>query len=536
MKTVKKNARYFKYLFLFGPLLVIAGVTAGIVSGAWSGVPLAILIAGFVIMGLWLLVISGTKGFWGRRSTQAGTNAMIATLSMLVILGLINFLSVRYGTRVDLTENQLLSLAPQSQQVVRNLEQPVKVWVFDPNPDLSDRELLENYRRYSPNLEFQFVDPQVQLSLAEKFKVQSPREVYLEYGAERQLLQSLSDTERLSEVRLTNAIERLTSDRIDTAYFLQGHGERPLELVEGGLAQAISRVEEKNFIPQPLNLADRAAVPEDASLVIVAGPKRPLFEGEVRALRDYLATGGSLLLMIDPDTNPELDSLLEDWGVEIDNRIVIDASGQGRVVGLGPATPLVTNYGDHPITQDFGNGISFYPLAQPVLTTPVDGVRETPLLLTNEQSWAESTPETQPLEFNEEEGDRIGPLVLGVALSRQTNTLSASPSPSPEASPSPDATSQTEQKSSESRLVVIGNSNFATNNLFEQQLNGDVFLNSVSWLGQRDEQALSLRPREQTNRRINLSPVQGSALAWISLLLVPLLGFTTAGVIWWRRR
>jgi ABC-type uncharacterized transport system involved in gliding motility auxiliary subunit len=93
-----------------------------------------------------------------------------------------------------------------------------------------------------------------------------------------------------------------------------------------------------------------------------------------------------------------------------------------------------------------------------------------------------------------------------------------------------------DQQKAESRLVVYGNSNFATNGWFEQQLNSDVFLNSVSWLSKRDEQALSIRPKEQRNRRINLTAVPAGLLGWTALAIVPLIGLTTAGFIWWRRR
>ncbi|HEY9599947.1 MAG TPA: Gldg family protein, partial [Cyanophyceae cyanobacterium] len=386
-------------------------------SDQWSPVAVGLLIAGLVIIGLWLVFLGSlTPGFWGRRSTQVGTNALISTVAMLVILGLINFLAVRYGARVDLTENQLFTLSPMSQQVVKNLQQPVKVWVFNPNPQASDRELLQNYRRYGSNLQFEFVDPQLKPGLAQKFNLKSIGEVYLEYGQARKLVQTVNDGERLSETKLTNAIEQLTSDRTDTVYFLQGHGERPLEAEEGGFSQAVTTLKDKNFTVQPLNLAERSEVPKDASLVVIAGPKRALFEAEVQSLRNYLLAGGSLLLMIDPDSNPGLDSLLADWGVKVDNQIVVDASGQGRLVNLGPATPLVTHYGNHPITRDFGNGYSFYPLARPIETKPVAGVTESPLVITNDQSWGESTPEKQPLQFDPN-SDRPGPLTLGVALS-----------------------------------------------------------------------------------------------------------------------
>jgi ABC-type uncharacterized transport system involved in gliding motility auxiliary subunit len=85
-------------------------------------------------------------------------------------------------------------------------------------------------------------------------------------------------------------------------------------------------------------------------------------------------------------------------------------------------------------------------------------------------------------------------------------------------------------------LVVFGNSNFATDGWFEQQLNSDVLLNSVSWLGKRDEQALSIRPKEQKNRRLNLTQAQSGVLGWTALAIMPLVGFTAAGLMWWRRR
>ncbi|HEY9612678.1 GldG family protein [Allocoleopsis sp.] len=607
MKTIKKKPKnnYLKYLFWLGPILSIMGLSARVVAGEWSPISSGLLIAGLAIIVLWLILLGSSPGFWGRRSTQAGTNAIIATLAMIVILGLINFLAVRYGQRIDFTENQLFTLSPLSQRVVRTLQQPVKVWVFSPNPNPNDLELLKNYRRYGSKLDYEFVDPQLKPGLAQQLNVKLPGEVHLKYGQKQKLVQTVNETDRLSEIKLTNSIEQLTSDRIDKVYFLQGHGERPLDEIEGGLSQALSALKDKSFTPLPLNLAERSEVPKDASLVVVAGPKRALFEPEVLALNNYLLTGGSLLLMLDPEINAAMDSLLADWGVKLDRQIVIDASGQGRVAGLGPATPLVTTYGNHPITKDFGNNYSLYPVAQPIEVIPKQGVTETPLLRTNEQSWAESTPEKQPLQFDPK-SDRPGPLTLAVALSRKAIPSSAlpasipqataspgklpSPSPSPtgqgKASPTPTAQAtaspgaspsptgqakasptptpqvtvtpgtspspssspigqaspllanegQTDKRTSESRLVVIGNSSFSTNGWFEQQLNGDVFLNSVSWLSKRDDQTLSIRPKEQKNRRTNLTSMQAGILGWTGLLIMPLLGLMTAGVMWWRRR
>ncbi|MEH1968685.1 GldG family protein [Nostoc sp.] len=576
MKIVAKK-KLWKYLFWLGPFLIAVGLTVGLVSEQWGLIPLIFLIAGIVISGLGIIWQSYQTNWWKRRSTQAGTNALVATLAVLAILGLINFLGTRYHLRADLTEAQLFTLAPQSLELVRALPQPVKVWVFDINQNPQDRELLENYKRQSSKFKYEYIDPQARPGLAEKFGVKDYGEVYLESGDKPQLVQTVNENERLSEVRLTSRLQQLTNSTITKVYLLQGHGERQLSAGKGAISQAVQGLSDKNYTTSPLNLAETSKVPQDAAVVIVAGPKRGLFEGEVKALQEYLNRGGNLLLMIDPNTDPKLNSLLQEWGVRLDNRLAVDISGES-VVGLGPAAPLVTEYGQHPITKDFDKGNSFYPVARPLEITSVPGVEATPLLRTKPypNSWAESDLQSEKLEFNADK-DLKGPLTLGVALTRKQATKSAStpqasplpspttqskasptPSPSPktpQALPLPSPTTQSKtsptppaspapnpsptpssQTATESRLVVLGNSNFATDGLFQQQLNGDVFLNSVTWLSQQNQQPLSIRPKEPKNRRITLTSTQANLLILSSLLLLPLIGLAAAVIIWWKRR
>jgi ABC-type uncharacterized transport system involved in gliding motility auxiliary subunit len=225
------------------------------------------------------------------------------------------------------------------------------------------------------------------------------------------------------------------------------------------------------------------------------------------------------MLLIDPRTSPGLDSLLDPWGVTLDDRIVLDTSGSGQLVGLGPAAPLVTDYGDHPITRDFRNGRSFFPLVRPINVEEVPGVTATPILKSNPQSRAEALSTKGELQYDEN-APPSGPYTLGVALSR----------------PVKGATPAAGEPSPESRLVVIGNATFATDGLFEQQLNGDVFLNAVSWLGQQTDATLSIRPREVTNRRIAMTVQQQIGLGVFALLVLPLIGFALAVLMWLRRR
>ncbi|MGB3293775.1 MAG: Gldg family protein, partial [Phormidesmis sp.] len=304
---------------------------------------------------------------------------------------------------------------------------------------------------------------------------------------------------------------------------------------------------------EPLNLANTGAFPADADVLIIAGPQQALFDKEVAAVKDYLEADGSVFIMIDPQIKSGLEDLMSQWGVVPEDTLVIDTSGGGQLVGLGPAAPLVTDYGDHPITAAFEDGRSFFPVVRPLQIQAVSKIEETPLLFTNQRSHA------QPITAGELSVDPDkapeGPFAIGVALSRPASETAEDPKlpnkPSPEQGDGIEDTSSAEAPSetaqgtdkpeldlpaAESRMVVIGNSSFATDGLFGQQLNGDVFLNSVNWLSKSDNPTLSIRPKEPTNRRFNLTVTQQILLMLLALVVFPLLGLIGAGTLWARRR
>jgi ABC-type uncharacterized transport system involved in gliding motility auxiliary subunit len=567
MTNLKKQL--WKFLFWLGPFCLMIGLTTGLVSGKWDIISLIFTIIGSLIIGLWIVVQSQKSKWWEQRSTQVGTNAIVATLAVFIILGLINFLGTRYQYRVDLTETQLYTLAPQSRELVRTLPKTIKVWLFSKVPYPPDKELLENYRRQSSKFEFEYVDPQARPGLTEKFDIQENGEVYLEFENKRQFVQIINEQIRLSEINLTNRLLQITSSSAPKVYFLQGHGEHELSGAKGALSSAVQSLNERFFNVSPLNLAETPKVPEDAAVVVVAGPKRGLFAGEVQALQTYLNQGGNLLLMIDPNTDPKIDSILQEWGVKLGDRLAIDLSSER--LQFGPADILVTQYGQHPISKDFGNNISVFPVTRPIEITPISGIDSTPLLKTKPfpDSWAESDQQSEKLEFNEGK-DLKGPLTIGAALTRKIpektqitptptpTTLPSSPSPTPTSNPSPSPTpspsspsptptptptststpspsSLSSQPTKESRLVVIGNSEFAINGIFQDNLNKDVFLNSVTWLSQQDQKPLSISPKEPKNRRLNLSSTQSNFLQ-ISVFLLPLIGLCASAFSWLKRR
>ncbi|NJM67066.1 MAG: hypothetical protein HC851_16060 [Acaryochloris sp. RU_4_1] len=535
----------------FGVALIVAGISAGVVSGQWRSLPLGIILSGGVLLGLsvfwrWQLITGGTSGhWWRRRSTQTSTNAIIATLSVVVILGLINFMVVRYPLRADLTEQKIYSLAPQTLNVLSALNKPLDVLVFIGN-DQADSEgqsqvvlqyqlLLKEYQRQQPQwFKFRFVDPQAEPGLARKYGIRNLGDTSLVYDNRTKLLST-----GLSEMNLTPAIATLTHHRQATAYFLQGHNEVPLSGLTESLAGAINQLKMEGIAVEPLNLSLQQQIPENADVVVIAGPKLPLLETEVSVLNTFLQKGGNLFLLLDPELDVGLKPILKSLGVTLDGRLIVDP----KHVRL--AWPAAIHYADHPITRSFSEKISFFPFAQAIDIEEQPDQQVINLLQTGEDTWAETDLTGQQIQFNPGR-DRKGPLTIGIAITRSLNPASPSSSSSSSPSSSPPSVSpkepipspETPKTTKTARIVIIGDSDFAKDDpYFQQTVNGDIFVNAVSWLSNdQDDPTLSIRPKQTIQRTLELSEQTNMFLSLVGIVLLPLGAFATAAALWWQRR
>ncbi len=509
---------------ILGLGVIAIGLLVGAALTGWTAVPLSLLAAGLALVVVWGLTHQREVSvFLGLRSTQTNANILVAVAAMAVILVLLNVVAVRYDLRLDLTEGGLFTLSPQTRQLVQGLAQPVKVWVVTTAPDPNLREQLERYRRLNPErFQFEFVDPNRDPLTVQRLQVTQNNTLVVEAGESRQQLPQPPAPEL--ESKLTPVLSKVVNRGELLAYFVQGHGEVSLEAREGTptLAQAVAALGQEGYRVEPLNLV-QSEIPDKADVLVLAGPQRALFPGEVEKLQEYLAKGGRLLLLIGPRVDAGLDPLLEEWGVVLGDDILIEVSSVSQLLGTGPAVALVTTYGDHPITAPLAEQrlMTLFPLARSVETQAREGIQATPLLRTSPQSWGETSPnlEAGPVQFDPAQ-DKPGPLTLGVALSRRL-----------------ESEKQDSQQSSapEARLVVIGNVNFALDGNLRQQGNRDLFLNAVNWLTEQTEQ-ISIRPKSITDRRLTLTDQNFRWLVLGSTVLLPLVALGVGAVLWWQRR
>lgn len=461
-----------------------------------------------------------------KRAGRYGTSAVLSTVLTIAILAMLGYLANWKTVRWDWSEDQVHSLTSQSVGVLEGLDQDVEVVALFPPLDAPPvRDLLDRYAYVSDRFNVTYADPNERPELLQRFAI-TPEE--LGQGLVRMSLAGESvNVQEVTEEKITNAMVKLTRIGVKKVYFLEGHNERGVEGEPGqardGFARAAESLRNENYQVETLLLAAKGQVPEDADVVVVAGPTRPLLAVEHTALEDYLARDGSLMVLIDPQASTDLGADLERWGVKLGEDVIVD-----RALALfGRATsPFAGSYSpEHDITKKMRETTLFHVARSTTLT---DGSGLTEIVFTGDAAWAERDLETFYGEGAAELGpdDLAGPVALAVAGSPAVVAASGSEGEGEEVA---------EPKPADARLVVFGDADFASNDLIESSANRDLFVNSVNWL-MGDVEAISIRPRLSRASRFQLSSDEFRTIRSLSLFVLPEAIAIIGVFVWWSRR
>lgn len=450
------------------------------------------------------------KTFSARRSTRMGANSLVIVLLVVGILAIGNFLAARHSLRWDFSENQNFTLAPQTYRVLRSLSHDVKVTVFTREKDpgfQSYKERLDSYRQASPKLTVEFIDPERHPKVAQSYGITRTDTAIFESGSQTVRVTSPS------EVELTGALLRVSKDNKKRILFLEGHGERGLDDKERtGYSLAKDALTKQGYDVGTLSLLQTAAVPENTAVLVLAGPRRPVTREEQERIQTYVDTGGHLLVLIDPDSQAELDPMLKHWGLGIGPGVLVDLQdrlAQGDLTAL-----LVRTFTEHEITQDLTSAVLF-PLARHVTFDEQIGKDwdYVPLARTSANSWAETDIKGRVVSLNEKE-DVKGPLPMAAALAPKK---------------------QPEEGKSRPAIVVIGNSTFATNAFLNFPGNTDFFLHAAGWLAEEPD-LIAISPKEPGLHPFTPNPAQERALLYLQVFLLPAATFLCGMMVWRKRR
>ncbi|MEB3285436.1 MAG: GldG family protein [Candidatus Sericytochromatia bacterium] len=490
---------------LAGSLLVtnVAGLAAKLPQGASEYMRLG----GFAMMGLYVLTLVMLKerevsSVLKHKNTGSFFNITLQIAAVIGILSAVNYFGTRHHARVDLTENKQYSLSEQSIKVAKDLKEPVSVMLFIRRSDTYAQNLETLWKQYayvSDKVKLEVVDVDQNPTLTRQNKITTSGSSILKRGA-----QSTTITGN-QEQDLTSALIKITRDSQKTIYFTVGHGELAYDKFDkDGISQLKDYLEKQSYKLDQLSLFVSGKVPSDAALVIVPAPTKPLSDKEMDALEAYIKDGGKVFVAANPQAETNVDKLTKRFGIAIKDDLILDP--KSNLYG-SLDVPVVTRFPYHVTTQNLQ--AAYFPGSRSLqkMDKQPEGVTNiSPLVETSDSAWGETDLKARPVQYDQGK-DTKGPIALMMVS----------------------------EMGAKGKLMVAGNGSFFSNAAFGNLNNGDLFLSAVNWMTGEDS-LVSIPPKEASNKQLNLTPAQYTAIFYGAVLGFPFTLLLLALFTWWRRR
>lgn len=446
-----------------------------------------------------------------RRRTGDRLNSAVMSLLLLVLAGLLAWLSVRYHWETDLTRGGRHELSQASRQVLDRMPGSIKVTSYARNdPDLRQlvRDFVDRYQRYKGNIELQFVNPDKVPDETRNLGISVNGELILRYNDRVEHVRSDSEQE------FTNALQRLLRGADTWLACIEGHGERdPLGKTRHDISIWASQMKNRGLNLQPINLGRLNSIPDNTAVLVIASPTTAYLPGEVDKILDYLAAGGNLLWLADPGEHDGLDKLRKYLGLEFPAGTIIDIAG--RVIGINdPTITLATRqlYTSQPAVDQF-DLTTLFPMALPIDANKSGPWKVTPVITTATHTWLERGKLKGEIRYDKNQ-DRMGPFNLAVSLERNL---------------------QQDGGHKQQRIIVVGDGDFVSNAYINESGNLELGLRLMDWLAQ-DDNYINIPARTAEDATLELSQTSSIVIGFGLLVVLPLFLLIMGGFIWWRRR
>lgn len=440
---------------------------------------------------------------------------IIFYILVIIVVALLAQLSLKTNIRSDWTANNRHSLSDTTTNFLTQLNQTITIQAFiSPSSEYRPalESLLTSYQSYNAQLNVSYINPDFSPDLVRELKIQQQGEMVISRGDKQ------THVFDLSEQSLTNALITVSRQQQQWLIFIEGHGERsPLNSANYNLSVWGDQLKQKGFKFLPLNLVENNQIPNNATAVVIASPESAWLDGEIDIIKDYVANGGNLLWLAEPDSNQFLARLAEQLELEFIPSIVIDPNAQKFGIN-DPQFVLITDYANHPIGQAT-SGVTVFPQAMAIEQIPNDHVdwQYLPLLTTQANVWSETTPPKkgaeQPFVFNLGD-DTQGPLNIGYLLSR---------------------TMTKNEKNVEQRIAIIGDGDFLSNTYLGNGSNLELGMAIMNWLA-GDDALISIPVKTTLDNQLQLNQTQSLFIGIGFLIVMPLLLLGIGLSLWWYRR
>jgi ABC-type uncharacterized transport system involved in gliding motility auxiliary subunit len=257
-------------------------------------------------------------------------------------------------------------------------------------------------------------------------------------------------------------------------------------------------------------------VPKDASVVIVAGPKRPLLPNEVDVLGAWIARGGRAVILVDPGTDTGMDAIFTRFGALVGDDTIVDMSPASRAAGQGPTVIVVSDFEQHAVTEKLRGGALMFVGARSVQPRFwLEKLTVTTLVQTGATSWGETAYRGTDA-YARDENDVPGPVPVVIAALEVT-------------------AGHPEKTSDEARVVIAGDSDLIDNRWSQMTANELFFVYAVNW-AVGDEHKIAIPPPRRESSRLIITEVVQYGIMFFSVNLLPLFIVGVGFSVWAVRR
>jgi len=445
--------------------------------------------------------------------------AAYATMYIVIVIAAIvvaNVLADRHNKSFDATSNKRYSLSDQTSKIVKGLKQNATITYFNQSTRFREgKDVLDQYANLSPKVRIEYVDPDKDPQLARVAGIRNLGTAVVQVGTKKE------EAKSMTEEGITGAFIRDLKSNTRTVCFVSGSGEHQLDNSDReGLSRFKELLTKDNYESKTIDLLQSADVSADCTTLVVAGPTRNYEQPEVDAIKKYVESGGRAFFMLDAPLkmgrsaiadNEALASVLQGWGVTMNKDLILDLNPIGQIAGLGPQVALVTSYGSQPIVNEMKGTATGFPLSRSMEIQNTEKTSVQKLFDSSNSSFATSDLSSPRVNVQDPKNKK-GPLTIAAA-----------------------GTYSTGKENLQGRFLVMGSSAWAANSFITFNGNSDLALNAVNWLAS-DEDLISIRPKQEEDRRITMTKSQLNWVRATSQFLLPLVVVAAGISVWWKRR
>ena len=556
--------------FISGFLLIAIGLIVALFLRDIQSTGIILIIVGAISLLISTIFnLSKLKNFLISSKGAYGANTLFILIGVIIISLIINsviYVSNKNGItpswfRSDLTASKEYDLSNQALNAIQNLNENLEIFLFLRNDSSKDalsikrtEDLLSEFSRNSNDYELTFmhIDPDLDPNLSSSLNIEkylsgrdlpvlvfrleeSQRLAHIVGGDPNESIDVFNEKDVISGMLISSQVKR------KRVFFLSGHEERDINNIDrssNSLGQAKITLERDNYDVSSITTDELSRILLNFSLsneldlfpaaIIISDPSDDLLESEKNILQEYIALGGNIMMLLEPDSPKGYTEMLSGWGIISGEGTLVD-----RISYVAPNLEFLQikdsnlQIPDHPITHNFD--VIYFPGSKfigmsltneeiPITEEGLPYVKAEPIAYTTISSWEEKSKEI--IEFNNEDISGPLPVVLAVEV---ISEIKGNPK------------KEENGEYTMSKLLISGDTDFASNRFIFSAKNEDLFANSVNWLTS-DVELISIRPKEKVFRELVLTKDERNFVRWSGWAFLPALSLSLGIYNWWRRR